>query len=172
MHVGVYSEGLRMHRRAQFLFVLTVFATVAFAACRRGEYEKPCGQLPEQTACPKAGGGTCADKTCSAVYSCRDGTWSLDESCNRTDGGIEAGLDAAKDSPFPTCGDAGLDPDAGDPSMCPPLSAPDCDFAVAKSCPEQACLGDCIDYLRCTKTGWSDGVAAYCDEEGMLVVVK
>ncbi len=147
----------------------TVLAFGVCASCRNGEYERPCGQLPDVTACPVRGGGTCADETCAAIYSCRDGTWVLRETCSSDGGPRDADpWDAKPDAPL--CGDAAvLD---GAVSTCEPLLEPDCDWAIAANCPTMACSGGCDGFLRCTKDGWSAGYVAYCDEDGQLVIVE
>lgn len=166
-------RNLALVKRAATALLVTGLTLVvgSVASCRRGEYEKPCGQLPDVQACPVAGGGTCADPTCSAIYSCNDGTWELRETCSR-DGGLpsDGGPDAKPDAPF--CGDASLGDAAGPATSCPPLLEPDCDWAAAQACPAQACNGSCDGFLSCSKDGWSEAYVAYCDEDGQLVVVK
>lgn len=132
--------------------------------CNDDTGDEPCGSLPDRTACPLARGGTCSDPDCAAVYSCRDGAWTLVQRCSPhppADAGTADTGDGA------SCGDASA-VDPGGPT-CASLQLPDCDARIMDTCPAKACSTGCTGFLRCTNGEWSPLYVAYCDEDGVLV---
>jgi hypothetical protein len=154
-------------------------AAAAFAAgagvsgCTSTLRALDCGPLPDRKGCPTRGGGTCADRTCSALYACTDAGWQLDEPCPGNDqgpaGGAGGGAGAGGAGGAPgACVAPSAPPDA---VPCSPLQAPECDESLALACPDRACLTGCAVFLRCENGEWLDELAAYCDDEtGELIV--
>lgn len=133
--------------------------------CRDTQIIEPCGQLPDDTACPASRGGTCLDRSCTALYACEDRTWVFVADCV---GNVDAGTDAPADviAETPVACDAGV---ALPAASCEPLQLPDCDVALADACPATICKEGCTGFLRCTPQGWTAAYVAYCDEDGALV---
>jgi hypothetical protein len=145
--------------------------TLALSACQPNlpSVGQLCGEIPGD-GCPKDRGGSCDDPTCSAVYTCLNGNWKLDQTCS---GDRDAGPDA---EPL----EAGADADAGATDGCTPFkfddkdqaphcepsleNPPDCPSQAAEGCLESACITGCSDFFLCTKHGWID--VGYCDDDG------
>ncbi len=153
------------------------------AGCRFGSGIQTCGQIPPG-GCPIGRGGTCDDETCSGVYDCVGGDWTLVIPC---DGGAGAGGSGGSGSAGGFGGSGGAGASGGgagaggacvhsslvptnEPAGCSPaLLAPDCHASLADaSCIEEACASGCLDFFVCTLDGWTD--VAFCDDEGTLVV--
>ena len=151
--------------KRRWLGLVCLAAALAADGCRDTQVLEPCGQLPDETACPASRGGTCRDRACSALYVCEDRKWLFVTDCPQNlDAGADAAVDAVADAPLPC--DAAAP--ATDPA-CEALQQPDCDVAIADACPTTACKEGCTGFLRCTPQGWTIAYVAYCDEDGALV---
>lgn len=140
-------------------------------ACDDPVLPRPCGVLPDPTACPASSrGGTCEDRSCSALYTCRDGSWVFVEACpdNLAGQGGTAGQ-AGAGSGGAGVGGAGGCLSVTSPGGCPTLQFPDCDAALIEACPAEACALGCEAFLRCEGPDWSENYAGYCDENGELM---
>jgi hypothetical protein len=150
-------------------------AALAAGACTSTALPVDCGPLPDRTACPAEGGGSCADRGCSALYACTAVGWQLAEECpgGAPGGGAPGGGGSGGQGGAGGAGAACATPAPPAPAgaaPCEPLQAPECDESVARSCPAAACsTAGCETFLRCTNGAWQDEVAAYC-ENGALVV--
>lgn len=132
-----------------------------FVACGSEPQVVPCGQIPVN-GCPSRGGGTCTDVTCSAIYSCVEGTWRFVESCsNPPPDDAGTGPDACAVTMFDHTGEV--------PGCKPDLQNPDCPVQAAEQCITSVCQSECSDFFLCTVDGWK--VVAYCDADGQLVVM-
>ena len=150
------------------LVALTALAATAFAAlpmggCQPSTMPQLCGEIPKN-GCPLGRGGSCNDVLCAGLYDCVEGKWTLALDC-KGDGGpssSDAGTDAA-------CTPATIAHDGEVQGCTPDLQNPDCPVTAAESvCRESVCLTSCTDFFLCTKDGWA--LAAYCEEEGELVI--
>lgn len=143
-------------------------------ACGDPDWPRRCEALPEPDACPVSSDAGCDDRSCSALYACRQGEWELVERCSAFQGG--AGGGAGEGGSGGAAGEAGASGAAGEasscrsvsPSTCPALQRPDCDAAFAEACPAEACALGCEGFLRCEGGDWSESYVAYCDENGEL----
>ncbi|MCU0682713.1 MAG: hypothetical protein MUF34_10770 [Polyangiaceae bacterium] len=164
------------------LVALAALLSLAEAGCTSTVAPGACGPLPDENACPTRRGGTCADRTCSALYACTTSGWQFVEACPNAVGGAAGAAGVAGASGVAgAAGGAGVAGAAGGacsgtPSTppseppCEPLQEPDCDEGIALACPESACLTGCTVFLRCESGVWDDDIAAYCDAEtGELV---
>jgi hypothetical protein len=136
-----------------------VLVATALAGCQGFDEVPECSTVPAG-GCPSSRGGSCDDKTCSAIYACTADGWQLQKVCDRDGGGDESDAEAGSDGPV--CGDAvTID---GSLSTCDPneVLAPDCPLNVAVGCPGSACLSGCLDFFVCRTEGWVE--AAYCDD--------
>jgi hypothetical protein len=128
--------------------------------------ETPCGLLGEEGACPESRGGSCDDRSCTALYRCEDGDWTFSKRCDRS--GDDAG--APDDASFedatsvPEC----VASQAPVEASCEPLQLPECDARIADECQASACLTGCEAFLRCVDGQWAAALAAYC-EDGVLM---
>ena len=134
-------------------------------ACEDPPTADTCGALPDPSACPAARGGTCEDRSCTALYACREGRWTLVETCPESTGGAGGASGAAGQGG--NQGGASCTEPA--PSACLPLQKPDCDAALIEACPAEACALGCEGFLRCEGADWSETYEAYCDENGELI---
>jgi hypothetical protein len=164
------------------LFFLGVVATVVVvtATCQGIPDGATCDDIPDG-GCPTDRGGSCADPTCSAIYLCNNGLWSLGQICPPYDagsGGGGVGGSATVPEAGPLCSHDGggtctpVVIDAGntaDPSTCTPdLMCGDCTVSAAYGCKECACTTGCDDFYICTPLGWVS--VAYCDQNGNLII--
>jgi hypothetical protein len=151
------------------LLALAALAGAAFAAlpiggCQGSGELLLCGEIPAN-GCPLGRGGSCDDVLCAGLYDCVEGRWTLGLDCKR-DGAPNGSADAGPDA---ACTPAMIAHDGEVPGCTPDLQNPDCPVTAAESvCRESVCLTSCTDFFLCTKDGWS--LAAYCDEEGELVL--
>jgi hypothetical protein len=151
-------------------------AFAAAAGCTSTLRAIECGPLPDRTACPTRGGGTCADRTCSALYECTSAGWQLVEGCPGNAPGAAGAGGAGGAAGAGGLGGAGggcvAAPSAPPDGLpCSPLQAPECDESIALACPDRACLTECVVFLRCEAGEWREELAAYCEEEtGELIV--
>lgn len=150
-------------RTLRVLVLLHAAPVVLTAGCESTPEVTPCGILPEKDACPASEGGTCADVSCTAIYKCTAGQWSLVQRCQSP---VDAGSSDAAAMPDAQVCQPTMIP--GGPT-CTPLEAPDCDASLVDQCPAMACSTGCTGFLRCTAAGWSTDYVAYCDEGGTLV---
>lgn len=153
-------------RRLALVFGLAWGLGLAAASCVR-EPLALCGVIPEG-GCPIGRGGTCDDPSCTGVYNCIEGQWTLEFACDGGGGG--SGGSGASSSHVSTgaCVTAVLD-HSGEVAGCKPdLVDPDCPIAAAELC--NPCSTGCIDFFKCTSAGWTD--LAYCTEEGELVILR
>ena len=132
-----------------------------------------CGQIPGE-GCPVGRGGTCDDRSCSALYACQNDQWQLVETCPSHGGtGGEGGGGGAAAGGFGggpgSCSPGTID-HAGEQSGCDPdlVEAPDCPVEAAESC--HPCETGCEDFFICLTEGWE--LVAYCSEEGELVIAQ
>jgi hypothetical protein len=154
--------------RHALLAVAILLSLSGAGGCEEGAVAAACKALPDPSGCPLARGGSCSDRSCSAIYSCQEGAWQLVERCAQAtdadasvDGG--AGADGGLEQDAQSCQ---ASPSAG-PS-CPPLQDGECDARYLDACPEGACDTGCEVYLRCEGGDWSAGYAGYCDADGTL----
>jgi hypothetical protein len=139
----------------------------AFSACSEDTL-KLCGEIP-QDGCPIGRGGTCADVVCGALYDCIDGLWTQVKRCPAPAGDGGPGSDGGGGGLDAACTPVMINHQDETAGCTPDLQDPDCPAAAAETCAAAACLTGCIDFFLCTKDGWRE--AAYCDDQGDLVVV-
>jgi hypothetical protein len=155
---------------AAFVAVLTgAFAALPTGGCQPSLELKLCGEIPT-SGCPIGRGGSCDDATCSGLYDCVEGKWTLEVDCKREGGSSGgAGGGSADAGPDAMCMPVTLAHDGEIQGCKPDLQNPDCPVVAAEAvCRESVCLTGCDDFLLCTKDGWT--LVAYCDEEGVLVI--
>jgi hypothetical protein len=146
-----------------------------------------CGEIPPD-GCPVQSGGTCADPTCAALYTCENeiGTWVSVQACpQHGTGGGGSGGGGAGGGPMLDAGPCtppaiDMGPDAGISQDCTvDLEAPDCPIAAAEPCAQEACLTGCSDFFICSGNVapgcpvppcWVD--VAYCDDNGNFIVTQ
>lgn len=127
-----------------------------------------CGEIPTG-GCPMGRGGTCDDATCTGLYDCVDGDWTLTTECDQgsttvtssAGGGGAGGGEGG-------CGAPMIDHGAEVGGCTPDLQEPDCPAVGAESC--TACSTGCVDFYLCVAAGWE--LVAFCTEEGSLVVTQ
>jgi len=147
------------------LFALTPLATSLPFGCSSTSELQLCGQIPGN-GCPVGRGGTCEDQSCDALYDCVEGSWRLFKSCPNITDDAGSSQDAAETPD--SCSSIVVD-HTGETTGCKPnLQNPDCPAVAAETCPETACLTDCLDFYLCMKEGWA--LVAYCNEEGQVVL--
>lgn len=145
-------------------------ACLLLLACDDPPTRRPCGALPDPSACPANRGGTCEDPSCSALFLCRAGSWEAVETCPRPVGGA-GGAAGDGGAAGQGAGQAGAGLCEAPPSGCVPLQPPDCDAALLDLCPAELCALGCGGFLRCEGADWSEGYVAYCDENGELLEI-
>lgn len=146
--------------------LLTLAAASAASTSCGGPSIEPCGVIPEG-GCPVGRGGTCDDMTCSGLFDCVDGDWSLVETCDRGSGG-SGSTSSSVSSSSTGCVPAQIDHTGEVEGCTPDLEPPDCPAAAAELC--NPCLTGCVDFFICVSAGWKD--VAFCTEEGELVLVE
>lgn len=154
-------------RRRIALFFGVLSCLLGAASCS-GSSIQLCGTIPEG-GCPIGRGGTCDDPSCTGVYNCLEGDWTLEFACDGG-GGAGGGGSSSSDasSSASACISATFD-HTGEVTGCKPdLEHPDCPVDAAEGC--NPCLTSCVDFFMCTSEGWKD--LAYCTEEGDLVIVQ
>jgi len=157
--------------RASRCFPAFLLVLAAIAGCPTLPAPILCGEIPAG-GCPVGRGGTCDDLTCEGLYDCVDGTWVSAEVCAHPDGGPGVG-GGASDGGQPeggACTPVSIDTQGQAIDCTPDLQEPDCPVEAAFPCVETACLTGCLDFFRCTPTGWVD--AAYCTDDGDFVILK
>lgn len=145
------------------------FVTLPTGGCQPSLELKLCGEIPTN-GCPLGRGGSCDDVSCSGLYDCVEGHWTLSVDCKREGGSSGgAGGGSADAGPDAACMPVTI-AHTGEVQGCKPdLQNPDCPVAAAEAvCRESVCLTGCDDFFLCKKDGWA--LAAYCDEEGELVI--
>ncbi len=142
----------------------TAFAALPIGGCQPSTMPLLCGEIPKN-GCPLGRGGSCDDVLCAGLYDCVEGQWTLGLDCKR-EGAPNGSTDAGPDA---TCAPAMIAHDGETNGCTVDLQNPDCPVAAAEAvCSQSVCLTSCTDFFLCTKDGWS--LAAYCDEEGELVI--
>lgn len=158
---GLPCDTLAMPRRWPLALLLVL-------GCDDLPPEPTCGPLPDRSACPAERGGSCSDRSCSALYSCKETTWVFVQRCDQNAAGAAgagaAGAGAAAGAGG-TCSGA-----LTDPGGCPSLQSPDCNAAILDACPADACSLGCEAFLRCENNEWSTNYVAYCSDDGELIV--
>jgi hypothetical protein len=158
---------------ARLLLALSV-VLLATVNCQGLPDGTGCVNIPDD-GCPLDRGGSCADPTCNALWSCTAGAWSLVQECNQPDGGAGGGSGAgggisdagASDGP---CVMANINLVGQTQDCTPDLAFPDCPVSAALGCADQACLTGCSDFWLCSMAGWVD--VAYCTCDGQLIVTN
>lgn len=146
----------------------TAFAALPTGGCQPSAELQLCGEIPAN-GCPLGRGGSCDDVSCSGLYDCLKGQWTLAVDCKRDGGASSTGSGSADGGPDATCTPAVIAHDGEVQSCKPDLQDPDCPVTAAESgCSESVCLTGCSDFFLCMKDGWA--LAAYCDEKGALVI--
>lgn len=140
---------------------------VVGSACTGADPLQLCGEIPE-AGCPLGRGGTCDDRTCAALYDCRDGKWTLATTCEPADG--PPAEEQPDDEDQSDCERPSIDW-AEEATGCEPdLQHPDCPASAADMCASAVCLTDCSDFFLCTDAGWT--VVAYCADDGQVVLTQ
>jgi len=156
-------------RRLLLAFTVVLLATTS---CQDLPTGTGCVEIPAG-GCPLDRGGTCADPTCNALYSCTAGVWSFLQACDQPDAGAGGGAgggpgDAgASDGP---CTMVSIDTTGEMQDCMPDLALPDCGVAAALGCVQQACSTGCTDFWLCSMAGWVP--VAYCTADGQLIVTN
>src|SRR5262249_8429275 len=113
------AESMRLALRAFFAASIPAVALALQAACGASPDPKLCGQTPVG-GCPIGRGGSCLDRSCSQLFDCVEGVWTLTMACpengRERDGGPETG---APDACTPFVVDAG-----GETGPCTDLELP------------------------------------------------
>jgi hypothetical protein len=166
---GGYSSRPMVRPRVALVLLLAAAGgpVVAAAACQGFPTVQPCGEIPGE-GCMAAAGGTCADPTCSALYECTGGEWSLVQTCPA----YEAGAPDASDGG--ACTPVKIDLSGLTTGCTPDLqNPPDCPIQAALGCEQSACLTECTDFFLCQSTSmgpeWVD--VAYCACDGGFFVM-
>ena len=147
------------------------------ASCSDAPPLQLCGEIPEG-GCPIGRGGTCLDPTCTGVYDCVGGNWTVTEQCTAptTSAASSSGSGVGGEGGGAACGVTLTDEQKmHEAHGCSPgLESPDCPAVAAETC--SACSG-CEDFFVCWGVAadcapgsapcWLD--MAYCDENGEVV---
>jgi hypothetical protein len=163
--------------RRLFLGLSAALLLALPAACAQDPAPLPrCGQIPGE-GCPIGRGGTCDDRTCTALYDCQMTTWVLVQTCtgNGVGGGGGGGGSLAAGGggscPMPKYDLEGqLPSERCDATQ--QLMSPDCPIEAGETCAQSVCLTGCTDFFICKNVSgeltWIE--VAYCDCNGDLVI--
>lgn len=146
-------------RRGWFFLLFTALA------CEEPLQRYPCGVLPDPSACPASRGGSCEDRSCSALYECKANSWVFVETCAQKESGGAGGVGGTGQAGNSLAGASLCE--VSNSTECSALQLPDCDESLLKTCtPDEVCELGCEGFLRCEGGEWSVSYVAYCNEEG------